>query len=155
MTVSFIDGDVMGDHSRDNLELYFKRCFNFTNSLRYVLCVLVTNYMEDFFFLNELQIHTVVLWEPSWPWSYGSWINNYLCNQCLSPLMFRVRISIRARCTTLCDKVCQCLATGRWFSLGPPISSTNITEMLLKGGVKYPHTNKQQTYSCEMSIFNC
>jgi len=23
---------------------------------------------------------------PSWPWSYGSWIYNYLCNQCLSPL---------------------------------------------------------------------
>jgi hypothetical protein len=22
----------------------------------------------------------------SWPWSYGSWIYNYLCNQCLSPL---------------------------------------------------------------------
>jgi len=22
----------------------------------------------------------------SWSWSYGSWINNYLCNQCLSPL---------------------------------------------------------------------
>jgi hypothetical protein len=22
------------------------------------------------------------------PWSYGNWINNYLCNQCLSPLMF-------------------------------------------------------------------
>ena len=21
---------------------------------------------------------------PSWPWSYGSWIYNYLCNQCLS-----------------------------------------------------------------------
>ena len=26
---------------------------------------------------------------------------------------------------TLCDKVCQCLATGRWFSSGPPVSSTN------------------------------
>ena len=69
-----------------------------------------------------------------WPWSYGSWIYNYLCNQCLSPLMF----SIRARCTTLCDKVCQWLATGLWFSLGPPVSSTNktdchdITEILLK-----------------------
>ena len=25
---------------------------------------------------------------PSWSWSYGSWIYNYLCNQCLSPLMF-------------------------------------------------------------------
>ena len=45
------------------------------------------------------------IWEPSWPWSYGSWIYNYLCNQCLSILMFWVRISIRARCTTLCDTV--------------------------------------------------
>ena len=23
---------------------------------------------------------------PWWSWSYGSWIYNYLCNQCLSPL---------------------------------------------------------------------
>jgi hypothetical protein len=28
---------------------------------------------------------------PSWLWSYGSWIYNYLCNQCLSPLMLWVR----------------------------------------------------------------
>jgi hypothetical protein len=39
--------------------------------------------------------------------------------------------------TTLCDKVCQWLATGRWFSLGTLVSSTNksychdITEILL------------------------
>ena len=32
----------------------------------------------------------------SWPWSYGSWIYNYLCNQCRSPLMLWLRIS--------CDK---------------------------------------------------
>ena len=38
----------------------------------------------------------------------------------------------------LCDKVCQWLAAGQWFSLGPPISSTNkigrhdINEILLK-----------------------
>ena len=37
-------------------------------------------------------------------------------------------ISIRARCTTLCDKVCQWLATGRWASPGPPVSSTNKTD---------------------------
>jgi hypothetical protein len=61
---------------------------------------------------------------PSWPWSYGSWIYNYLCNQCLSPLMLWVQISIRARRTTLCDKVCQWLATGWWFFLGPPFSTT-------------------------------
>ena len=42
--------------------------------------------------------------------------------------------------TTLCDKVCLWLAGGRWFSLGPPVSSTNkvdrhdilVTELLLK-----------------------
>jgi len=40
--------------------------------------------------------------------------------------------------TTLCDKVCQGLATGRWCSPGTPVSSTNktdrndITEILLK-----------------------
>ena len=32
-------------------------------------------------------------------WSYGSWIYNYLCNQCLSPLMLWVRTSFKARCT--------------------------------------------------------
>jgi len=68
-----------------------------------------------------------------WPWLYGSWIkkSNYLCNQCLSPLMLWVRIPIRTRCTTLCDKVCQWLATGRWFSPGPPVSSTNKTNSLM------------------------
>jgi len=28
---------------------------------------------------------------PSWPWSYGSWIYNYLYSQCLSPLKFESR----------------------------------------------------------------
>ena len=74
----------------------------------------------------------------SWPWSYGNWIYNYLCNHCLSPLMLLARISIKARCTTLCDKVCQWLAKGHWSSPGPPVSSINktdrhdITEILLK-----------------------
>ena len=74
---------------------------------------------------------------PSWPWSYGSWIYNYPCNQCISPLMLWVRFSIRSGYTTL-DKVCQWLATGQWFSPGIPVSSTNktdrhdIIEILLK-----------------------
>jgi hypothetical protein len=29
-------------------------------------------------------------------------------------------------------KVCQWLATGRWFSPGTPVTSTNKTEILLK-----------------------
>ena len=78
---------------------------------------------------------------------FYAFVSNYLCNQCLSPQMLWVRISIRARCTTLCDKVCQWLATGRWFSPCPPVSSTNktdcydITEILLK--VALNTTNKQ------------
>ena len=45
---------------------------------------------------------------------------------------------IRARWTTLCDKVCQWLVTGRWFSSFHPVSSTNktdrhnVSEILLK-----------------------
>jgi hypothetical protein len=46
--------------------------------------------------------------------------------------MLWVRLPLRARSTTLCDKVCQ------WFSPGPPVSSTkktdghDRTEILLK-----------------------
>ena len=51
-----------------------------------------------------------------------------------------VRIPLRwgVRDTTLCDKVCQWLTAGRWFSPGTSVSSTNktnrhdITEILFK-----------------------
>ena len=64
----------------------------------------------------------------------------YLYNQCLWLLTLWVRIPFMLCVldTTLCDKVCQWLAAGRWFSLGTPVSSTNktdrndITEILLK-----------------------
>ena len=82
---------------------------------------------------------------PFWAWSYGQ-----------SPLMW-VRISIRARCTTLCDKVYQWLATGRWFSPDPPVSSTTKTdchdttefsEILLKVASNKPTKfNKNQSLS--------
>ena len=79
-------------------------------------------------------IHTIYLWGPSWLWSYGSWINNYLCNQCLSPLKLWVRISLRRGVldTTLCDKAWQwlTLATGRWFSPVNPVSSSIKTDCL-------------------------
>jgi hypothetical protein len=65
-----------------------------------------------------------------WPWSYGSWIYNFLCNQCLSPLMLWVWIPLRRGVldTTLCNKVCQWLAAGQWFSQGTPVSSINKTD---------------------------
>ena len=46
---------------------------------------------------------------PPLSWSYGNWIYNYLCNQCL---------------WSLCDKVCHWLATGQWFTPDTLVSST-------------------------------
>jgi hypothetical protein len=66
-----------------------------------------------------------------------SWIYDYLCNQCLSSLTLRVRISLRrgALVTALCDKVYPWLLAGRWFSSVSPTNKTHnhdITEILLK-----------------------
>ena len=94
---------------------------------------------------------------------YKKYIYNYLscnhynlCNQCPSPLMLWVRISLRwgVLYTTLCDKVCQWLAVGQWFSPGTPDSLTNktycndITEILLKVVLNTitPNPNKIWTF---------
>ena len=69
-----------------------------------------------------------------------SWIYNYLCNQCLSPLKLWGRIMLMARCTrySMMWWIFQQLAAGRWFSLDTPVFSSNktdrhdITEKLLK-----------------------
>ena len=54
-----------------------------------------------------------------WQRSYGNWIYNYLCNQCLSPLTLWERIQLKWNVidTILCDNVCQWLEAGRWLSL--------------------------------------
>jgi hypothetical protein len=63
--------------------------------------------------------------------------------------MFESRSWCNVVATTLCDKVCQWLATGRWFSPGTPVSSTNktdghdITEIFLKVVFKHQTSNGQ------------
>jgi hypothetical protein len=77
---------------------------------------------------------------PQWSWPYGSWIYNYLCNQCLLLRTVWVRIPLKRGVldTTLCHHVSQWLAAGWWFSPGTPVFSTNkadlydITEILLR-----------------------
>ena len=54
--------------------------------------------------------------------SYGSWIYNYLCNQCLSPLVVSL-IPVHG-------EVCQWLETGWWSSHGTPVSFTNETDLM-------------------------
>ena len=64
-------------------------------------------------------LYILLLVGLSWSWSYASWIYNYLCNQCLSPLKLWVKFQSwwGVLDTTLHDKVFQWLAAGRWFSL--------------------------------------
>jgi hypothetical protein len=77
--------------------------------------------------------------------------------------MLWVRISIRARSTTLCDKVCQWLATGRWFSQSAPVSSTykidrhDITEIVLKVAlnvIKQTNKNNIHYLFCHAHVIN-
>jgi hypothetical protein len=102
----------------------------------------------------KLCSHISKLSGPSWSWSFGIWIYNYPCNQCLSPLMLWVWVPLMMRCTTLCDKVCQWLAAGWWFSLGTLVSSTNkadlhdITEILLKVALKNQNQSKIVQSEC-------
>jgi hypothetical protein len=92
-------------------------------------------------------------------WSYGSWIYNYLCNRCLSPLT-RIRIPLRRGVldTTLCNKVWPWLAAGRWFSPGIQVSSNNktdrhhITEMLLKVTLNTIFQYTIQNNTCHLKV---
>ena len=92
--------------------------------------------------------------------SYGSWIFNYLCIQCLTPLKLWVLIPLLVRYTrtTSCDKVCQWLVAGRWFSLGTPVSSANKTKQprynwnIVESGVKHHSSTLLITAKDMMSI---
>ena len=108
------------------------------NSWFFLDCITVIN---TFYSINTFLFNFYIqLTGPSWSWSYGSLIYNYLCNQCLLSLTLWVPSPLMRSVigTTLCDKVCQWLATGRWFSPGTQVSSTNktdrhdIIEILLK-----------------------
>jgi hypothetical protein len=128
------------------------QCFYFIRICRNA-CNIICSLYWDFIYITQFRKG------PLWPWSYGGWNYNYLCNQCLSPMMLRVRFLDRARCKTLCDTVCQWLAAGRWVSPDPPVFSTNktdrndIAEILLK--VALTSFNKQIFLSFQCSSWVC
>ena len=75
---------------------------------------------------------------PSWSSTYGSWIYNYICNHCLSPLKLQVWIPFRRGVldTALYDKVYECKT-----------DSHNITEILLKVALNTINQTKQSIFS--------
>jgi hypothetical protein len=76
----------------------------------------------------------------SWSWSHGSWIYNYLYNQCLSPLKLWVRTPLMARCTryNIMWSILSVICDRSVIFLGTLVSYTNktdrhdVAEMLLK-----------------------
>ena len=93
-------------------------------------------------------------------WSYGSWNYNYLyaisayhhwsCEfESHSDEVYSIQHYVI---------VCQWLATGRWFSPGTPVSSTNKTdrcdktEILLKVALNTIIQPNQQTRYCEKKV---
>jgi len=67
------------------------------NQKSFVLCYF--NCVEKSSIFSGYQIGQNLIERPSWSWSHGSWIYNYIYIQCLSPLPLWVRIPLMTGCT--------------------------------------------------------
>ena len=121
--------------------IFKKYCSFMSNTIAFSFLVFKNNFW-NFFLLQTIFIFKTKGLSQSW--SYDSWILNYLCNQCLSPLKLWVGIPFMARCTrysimALINKAWQWLAAGQWFS--PPIKKncTHIATILLKVALTKPN----------------
>ena len=119
---------------------------------------LMCNYSERFIItkyiyvcvLEVLILHLFLLFfsGSSWSWSYGSWIYNYLYNQCLSPLTLWVRILLRwGVLDTLCDKLVV-------FSLGTLVSSITHPTYNFSIFFSFYHWQWQPSWMCHVKIID-
>ena len=88
---------------------------------------------------------------PSWLWTYGSWIYNYLCNQCPSLMWVWIPQRQGVPDTKLCDNVCKWLTTGQVFFarvlLFPlPITLTpRYSWNIVESGIQHHNPNSMTT----------
>ena len=54
-----------------------------------IYCLINYYIVNSLLFTFLYILHTNFRQGPLWSWSYSSWIYNYLCNQCLSPLKLK------------------------------------------------------------------
>jgi hypothetical protein len=103
--------------------------------------------------------------ELPWSWSYGSWIYNYLCSQCLSLLKLWVRIPLMA--LWVFNATFNIIAVISWRSvlLGEETRvpwenhrSADKRHQLLSHNVASSNPNfllQFQTYNLFITMFNC
>jgi hypothetical protein len=74
------------------------------------------------------------------------WHRSYVNGNCVRMIRTPPRRDVLD--TTICDKVCQWLEAGRWFSPGIPVSSMNKTDNwnIVKSSVKHPNPNRLTFY---------
>ena len=132
-----------------NWWMFFSRNVSCTLNLIsiFLLLKLMHHGKLDFVLYHLSLSNCLIIHRPLWSLLYCSWIYNYLCNQCLSPLTLWVRIQFK-RCvldTTLCDKVCLWLVASSWFVQGTLVFSTNKTDNnnwnILESGIKHHNPN--------------
>ena len=95
-SLNFFSPDFGLVYWRIKWRLYLLNCVKPLSPNVWVLIFHIIIYFEIYYF-QEWYIILYCNWEgPSWYWSYGSWIYNFMCNQCLSPLKLWVRIPLMA-----------------------------------------------------------
>ena len=81
--------------------VYLLECYNIVKMFHHIFWKMKRSLFMCFIKKKTFSCYAVMcpyhtlhisIWGPSWSWSYGSWIYNYLCDQCLSPLKSRVWI---------------------------------------------------------------
>jgi hypothetical protein len=111
-------------------DIFFKWKYLIKNSTIFAFHIILTTPMNYSKILKE--------WGPSWPWSYGSWIYNYICNQCLSPMMLWVRTPVHGEVYSIQHYVIKVGGFLRVLRSPPPMSELikydlNWTEHILIG----------------------
>ena len=87
---------------------------------------------------NTLKIHGCISINRNDRRGRDRMVVGFITPYAISALCVRIALSRGVLETTLCDKVCQWLAAGWWFSPGTPVSSTiktdchDMIEILLK-----------------------
>ena len=127
-----------------NLKTRHCLMFKSTNDGNNVWCalILISTFLLSF---NLLQC-------PSWSWSYGSWIYNYLCYLCLSLLKLWVQTSRCTRYNIMWNKfVSDLWQVGGflWVHGFPPPIKLTATISLVESDVKHikPNQTKPPFYT--------